>query len=663
MKKLLGHVVLPAHVSAFEANYLARLNRIGFIFFALHLPIFTIVAYLNDTGPLMAVLLTSLVLVGPMLALKVLDNPRSVSLVYGFTAMIMGGLLVHFGQGPVQIEMHFYFFALLAMLAVFGNPMAIVVAAVTVAVHHLTIWMYLPKSVFNYDAPIWVVAIHAGFVVVESVATCFIARSFFDNVIGLEKIVQARTAALDQRNQDMRLVLDNVGQGFMTIDRDMVIAKERSRVIDTWLGVPHEGMSLVEYMALKAPKFAAAFRLAFVEVLEGIMPIEVTIDQLPKAFSTGRQHFRVECMPVLQGEQLDKAVLVLTDITAEVDRTRLEAEQRDVLNVLSRMARDKAGVLEFFEEARAIVVGLDDPALAQRDQQKRMIHTLKGNAMMFGVQTIGELCHRLESNIDETNELPTEEEREELRLRWAKLCESIETLLGERSQAKVEIDDEEYEAILHAVLQGEPHAKVARMIEAWKLEPSKQRLSRVAEQAKNMAKRLNKGSIQVGIQDHDILLDPQEWGPFWSSFVHVVRNAIDHGLEAPEQRAAAGKTLKGSLQLSTRMEGDELLIEIHDDGRGIDWAAVAEKARTRGIPAETQQDLVEALFADGLSTKSDVTDFSGRGVGMSAMRGAAEARGGRIHVESEPGGGTRVEFRFPRGGSAENDQKSNKATS
>jgi hypothetical protein len=111
----------------------------------------------------------------------------------------------------VQIEMHFYFFALLAMLAIFGNPMVIVVAAVTVAVHHLLLWATLPASVFNYAAPLWVVVVHAAFVVLESVATVYIARSFFDNVIGLEKIVHQRTAEIDARNRDMRLVLDNVG--------------------------------------------------------------------------------------------------------------------------------------------------------------------------------------------------------------------------------------------------------------------------------------------------------------------------------------------------------------------------------------------------------------------------------------------------------------------
>src|SRR3569833_3101525 len=107
-------------------------------------------------------------------------------MVYGFTSMIMGGVLVHFGQGPVQIEMHFYFFALLAMLCMFGNPAVNLVAAVTVAVHHLVMWWWMPHSVFNYVASIWVVAVHTTNNKHKTVAACFISRRFFDDVSGRE---------------------------------------------------------------------------------------------------------------------------------------------------------------------------------------------------------------------------------------------------------------------------------------------------------------------------------------------------------------------------------------------------------------------------------------------------------------------------------------------
>src|SRR6185295_3181140 len=119
-------------------------------------------------NPLSALLLTCVVMIGPTIAYRMIKHPRALSVVYGITAMLMGGLLVHFGQGPVQIEMHFYFFALLAMLCMFANPMVNIAAALTVALHHLIVWWLLPGSVFNYDAQWWVVLVHAAFVILET---------------------------------------------------------------------------------------------------------------------------------------------------------------------------------------------------------------------------------------------------------------------------------------------------------------------------------------------------------------------------------------------------------------------------------------------------------------------------------------------------------------
>ena len=147
-RSLIQFILLPKQQSDFEQTYLKRMNRIAFIFFLLHLPIFAAIAYFNDTGIGLASILTTAVIAGPALAMRTLQSQRSISVVHGITAMFLGGLLVHFGQGPVQIEMHFYFFVLLALLAVFANPMAIVAAAITAAVHHLVLWIALPSSVF-----------------------------------------------------------------------------------------------------------------------------------------------------------------------------------------------------------------------------------------------------------------------------------------------------------------------------------------------------------------------------------------------------------------------------------------------------------------------------------------------------------------------------------
>jgi two-component system chemotaxis sensor kinase CheA len=154
-------------------------------------------------------------------------------------------------------------------------------------------------------------------------------------------------------------------------------------------------------------------------------------------------------------------------------------------------------------------------------------------------------------------------------------------------------------------------------------------------------------TLHVKIEDYALRLDPRAWAGFWAAFVHVVRNAVDHGIESPTERAELGKPAEGTLVFTTRQDARELVIELKDDGRGIDWERIAGRAKELRLPGETQADLVEALFTDGLSTRYDVSEFSGRGVGMGAVRQATIERGGTIDVDSVRGHGTHVTFRFP----------------
>src|SRR5262249_55467257 len=101
------------------------------------------------------------------------------------------------------------------------------------------------------------------------------------------------------------------------------------------------------------------------------------------------------------------------------------------------------------------------------------------------------------------------------------------------------------------------------------------------------------------------------------------------------------------LLLRGRLEGDAFVVEIQDDGRGIDWQAIRRRARAAGLPHATASDLQRALCADGLSTRDSASELSGRGVGMAAVRAACTRTGGLLEVVSEPGRGTLVRFRWP----------------
>ncbi|QWW67168.1 chemotaxis protein CheA [Rhizobium sp. WYJ-E13] len=133
--------------------------------------------------------------------------------------------------------------------------------------------------------------------------------------------------------------------------------------------------------------------------------------------------------------------------------------------------------------------------------------------------------------------------------------------------------------------------------------------------------------------------------------VHLVRNSIDHGLEPPAERLGAGKTEAGTVTLAARQSGGEVIISIKDDGRGINRERVRAKAESSGLIAPGQplsdQELLQLIFAPGFSTAAQITNLSGRGVGMDVVKKTVEALRGAIEIVSLPGQGSEVSLRIP----------------
>jgi two-component system chemotaxis sensor kinase CheA len=135
--------------------------------------------------------------------------------------------------------------------------------------------------------------------------------------------------------------------------------------------------------------------------------------------------------------------------------------------------------------------------------------------------------------------------------------------------------------------------------------------------------------------------------------IHIVRNSLDHGIELPAVRRAAGKPPEGRLVIRAIQEADRVLIDISDDGKGIDPAVIKRKAYENGVIDEatldriTDQEAVNLIFAAGLSTAEVVSDLSGRGVGMDVVRAAVNQVNGTVTVESTPGAGTRIRLSLP----------------
>jgi len=170
----------------------------------------------------------------------------------------------------------------------------------------------------------------------------------------------------------------------------------------------------------------------------------------------------------------------------------------------------------------------------------------------------------------------------------------------------------------------------------------------VRELARSMNKR-----VQLKIEGEDTEIDRALVEKLNECLVHLIRNAIDHGIEPPDERTAAGKPPEGLIEISASQSEGSVIVVVRDDGRGIDPNKIRRKAIERGLLTEEQasslsdDDAIQFIFRSGFSTKEEVSEVSGRGVGMDAVKAAMEQIGGTIDLHSQIGAGTTVTLRLP----------------
>lgn len=160
-------------------------------------------------------------------------------------------------------------------------------------------------------------------------------------------------------------------------------------------------------------------------------------------------------------------------------------------------------------------------------------------------------------------------------------------------------------------------------------------------------------TVELQIEGGDVEMDREMIEMVLDPLTHLVRNAVDHGVELPQDRVAAGKRATGSLRIAAQQSGNQIVLQLIDDGRGIDGEALVAKAMKMGVlsagevAALSDQERINLIFHPGLSTARKVSSISGRGVGMDVVRTNVERIGGVVEVESQLGLGTKIELRVP----------------
>lgn len=458
----------------------------------------------------------------------------------------------------------------------------------------------------------------------------------------LEEEVAARTS-------DIRRLLDSSGQGFATLDQAGLISAERSSALERWLGPPPASQSFADWMAPHAPERAEWFRFGWEEVWADVLPPAVALAQLPAELSFGDRVLSLTFTPLSGPDgKLERVFLVVTDVTAERQHRAAEDDEREATRLLSALLEDRAGLLAFVQETDACVDALVDEGLDELTRARKL-HTLKGTSAVLGLGPLSHLCHEAESRIAEGTR-SFREAVEPVRERWLHLAAKIRHATGRGDELDVRRGD--LELVARAASDGADGATVARMIAEIGRPRLEAVLGRAAAQTRATAAKLEKVVDVVVEVDGAARLPEGDFQPLLSAWVHVLRNAVDHGVESADERAAAGKPAVARVTLRAVTTPTHFRLEVLDDGRGIDWGEVSVHATERGLPHATAADLERALFDDGFSTAVEASETSGRGVGLGAVLAACRSLGGAARVESRSGAGTRFYVEVPLGGPA-----------
>ncbi len=452
--------------------------------------------------------------------------------------------------------------------------------------------------------------------------------------------IHAQSTALAARERGMRLVLNSTGDGLVAVNLDGSLRDIRSKVVTDWFA---EGKPVWEGLFPDDQIKQEEMALTFEGIEEGFMPFEVLVDQMPHRIERDERVFEVGLRPVTDGD--DRwLLLIIRDTTAREAHAKAEKESKELIRIVQTISRDRAGFIEFMEEMDRLL-DIVSTADVPRDELLRALHTVKGNAAIFGFDSFAEDCHAIETRLSSADESPRDE-LNRLDPTWREALNKIEVFISETSEDFLHVERDEFRALVHGIRINLSQTELLDMLRQWRNIPAKRRLDRIGQQIDRIAKDLGK-RVKVEIDDHQARIPEDFLKQFWPSLVHVVRNTMDHGIEPPEERDASGKTSVGHVTVTAEL-GDDFVLRIEDDGRGIDWQKIRMKAQERGLKASCKNDLVEALFASGISTRDQVGEISGRGVGMGEVRSQAERAGGTVDVESSAGNGSAFVFRFPR---------------
>ncbi len=452
---------------------------------------------------------------------------------------------------------------------------------------------------------------------------------------------------VEERTRAIRTILDNVTFGFLLVDRRLrVLPGYTASCVGLFGSDVEDGARLCDLLQA-TEREATILRTLVEQVFEDLLPEEVSLSQLPTRFALGQKFLRLQAKVVRNGGDVESLLISISDITA-LENAAAEARRNGaIISILSK----RTAFARFVEDTRHTL----DEAILEADQSvvRRQIHTVKGNAASWGLVEVVELIHRIEDQ-DEISVADVELVHAEVASFLDETYDALGLTYREDSEARRTSERtkvEELREILRAIGDEEHSEALRRWAESTTQCPAGEMIGPLDVFVGRIAERSGK-NVDLDVHGAETLVDPDTVAPVFRNLTHLLRNAVDHGIEAPNERGC--KPDRGVIEVRITSSEEHFEVTVSDDGRGVDVNRLGNRAVEQGRVTQAEletmgrQGKLDLIFQDGLSSASEVTEISGRGVGMAAVRGAARSRGGTVDVASTPGQGTRITVRVPK---------------
>lgn len=461
---------------------------------------------------------------------------------------------------------------------------------------------------------------------------------------------------VEEKTESIKSLVENLDQGFMVINEKGIIEDGATQITNIFFHIDPVGKSIPEVLKLDKEKKEIFYKW-MQNIFKGALAFQDLKRLGPQSFESNNRYIELDYRPIyVKGSKrnINKVICIATDKTHEINlEKKLELDKQNV-DFINKSLQNPLEFVDLIFDSQTLIHDFKFEENGDKGELFRKFHTLKARFGQFNLKILANLINEIESAIAKEDFENIDSSVEDFDLELKDFVKKNRLIV--EAANKFLVEEGNAVQVPEIIKKAQSFEDINQYIEFVKKEylltDLKTKFERFIPLVDEIAERQGK-AINVEISGDKILVDTNKYSNFINSSIHLFRNMVDHGIESEDERIEKTKPQKGKIKVDFKSNSEGLEIILQDDGRGIDPKRLKEKAIEKGLKSEEElshiknENIVDMIFMPGLSTKEEVTEVSGRGVGMDAVRDEVHKLKGKINVSSKIDEGTKFVIKLP----------------